>query len=354
MKKIFILLVVGLSLFGSQVIKISQEQQDDLGINIQKTITIDSINLGPYNAKVTLDKKDIISIGSNVDAVIKDIFVRKLEHIKKGQKLLSLKSNELLNLQEKYIKALIDSKNIQKNYLRDEKLQQQGIISNKKFLESLQKKQSSDLVVRLSANELLSSGFSDDMLKRIQKNYQPIMKINILSPRDGVIDDIDVNIGEKVESNRSMMHIYADGNRYIELSIPVKVVASLSIGDKCVFDSFSAKIVAIGNIVNNESQSVNVRAKIQNSENIMINRVYSSNIEKNVSNALKIKKSALVFVDNKSYVFKKIKDGFEVVNVEIIKEGPVCYIIHSDLKAGDALAVSSTSALLNAMEADDE
>ncbi|MCW9027023.1 MAG: efflux RND transporter periplasmic adaptor subunit, partial [Thiovulaceae bacterium] len=178
MKKIFILLVVGLSLFGSQVIKISQEQQDDLGINIQKTITIDSINLGPYNAKVTLDKKDIISIGSNVDAVIKDIFVRKLEHIKKGQKLLSLKSNELLNLQEKYIKALIDSKNIQKNYLRDEKLQQQGIISNKKFLESLQKKQSSDLVVRLSANELLSSGFSDDMLKRIQKNYQPIMKIN--------------------------------------------------------------------------------------------------------------------------------------------------------------------------------
>lgn len=354
MKKIFILLGVSISLFGFKIIEISQKQQDDLGIKVQKTITVDSITLGPYNAKVTLDKKDIISIGSNVDAVVKDIYVAKLEHVKKGQKLLSLESNELLNLQEKYIKALIESENIQTNYQRDEKLQKQGIISDKKFLESLEKKQSSDLIVKLSANELLSSGFSVDMLNRIQKNHQPIMKINILAPKDALIDKIDVNIGEKVESNRSMLRIFADGDRYIELSIPVKVIENISLGDKCVFDSYIAKVTAIGNIVNDESQSVNVRAKIQNSKNIMINRVYSANIEKKVSNTLKIKKTALVFVDNKSYVFKKVKNGFEVVGVEIIKEGPVCYVVNSGLKAGDVLAVSSTSALLNAMEDKDE
>jgi membrane fusion protein, heavy metal efflux system len=354
MKKIFILLVISLSLFGSQTIEISKKQQDDLGVKTQKVTIINSISVGPYNGIVTLDKRDIISIGSTVDAVVKNIYVRKLEHVKKGEKLLTLKSNELLNLQEKYIKALIDSSTIDKNHERNKKLQSEGIVSSKKLLESLHAKQSSDLRVKLSANELLASGFSNNMLVRVQKNYQPIMAINVLAPRDGIINKIDVNIGEKVESNRGMMSIYADGKRFIELSVPVKSIANISISDKCAFESYNAKITAIGNVVNSESQSVQVRAQIDNAKNIMINRIYSVLITKKISGAVKIKKSALVFDGNNSYVFKRVDSGFEVISITIIKEGPNCYIVNADLKAGDTLAVSSTSALLGAMESPDE
>jgi len=354
MKKIFTLLVVSLSLFGAQIIEISKKQQDDLGIKTQEVKIVDFITVGPYNGIVTLDKRDIISIGSTVDAVVKNIYVRKLEHLKKGEKLISLKSNELLNLQEKYIKALIESKNIDKNYERNTKLQEGGIVSQKKLLESLQAKQSIDLRVKLSANELLASGFSKNMLQRLQQNHQPIMAINILAPRDGIVDNIDVNIGEKVESNRSMMRIFADGKRFIELSVPVKAIGNISVGDKCTFDSYSATITAIGNVVNSESQSVQVRAMIDSAKDIMINRVYLVEIRKKINGAVKIKKSALVFEDSKGYVFKKVANGFEVVSVNIIKEGPACYIVDAKLKAGDALAVSSTSALLGAMESEDE
>ncbi|MDA3908276.1 MAG: efflux RND transporter periplasmic adaptor subunit [Sulfurimonas sp.] len=354
MKKIFTLLVISMSLFAAQTIEISKKQQDDLGVNIQEVTIIDSIPVGPYNGIVTLDKRDIISIGSTVEAVVENIHVRNLEHVKKGEKLLTLKSNELLNLQEKYIKALIESKTIDKNYERNQKLQSQGIISSKKLLESIQKKQSSDLRVKLSANELLASGFSNNMLVRVQNNHQPIMQFNILATRDGIINKIDVNIGEKVESNRSMMNIYADGKRFIELSVPVHTVGSISIGDKSSFEAYSAKITAIGNVVNSESQSVQVRALIDNAKNIMINRIYPVIITKKISGAVKIKKSALVFDGNNSYVFKRVAKGFEVISVSIIKEGPSCYIVHANLKAGDAVAVSSTSALLGAVEFSDE
>ncbi|EDZ63422.1 secretion protein HlyD [Sulfurimonas gotlandica GD1] len=354
MKKLFTLLVVSLSLFGAQIIEISKKQQADLGVKTQEVTIVDSITVGPYNGIVALDKRDVISIGSTVEAVVTNIYVRKLDHVKKGEKLLTLKSNELLNLQEKYIKALIESKNIDKNYERNQKLQNEGIISHKKLLESFQEKQSIDLRVKLSANELLASGLSVEMLQRIQKNYQPIMQINILAPRDGIINKIDVNIGETVESNRSMMSIFADGKRFLELSVPVKSINNISIGDKCLFSSYSATITAIGNVVNSESQSVQVRAMIDSAKDIMINRIYSVEITKKISGAVKIKKSGLVFEENSSYVFKKVASGFEVVSVTIIKEGPSCYIVNSDLKAGDALAVSSTSALLGAMETPDE
>jgi len=354
MKKLLIVLALSLSLYATQTIEVSKKQQDDLGITTHKPEMVNSIDIGPYNGKVTLDKRDIISLGSNVDAVVKEIYVRKLEHVKKGQKLIGIRSNELLNLQESYIKALIQSNNIDKNYDRDKKLQKDGIISYKKLLESLKVKSSSDLRVKLSANELLASGFNSDMLKRLHKSHQPIMFINILAPRDGVVDSIDVNIGQKVESSRSMMLLLADASRFIELSIPLKSIDKISIGDKCSFSSYRATIVAISSVVNSESQSVEVLAKVDNAKDIMINRIYSVMIKKDMSTLLKIKKSALVFEQNKPYVFKKVSKGFEVVSVEIVKEESDFYIIDANLKDGDLLASSSTSALLNAMESSDE
>jgi multidrug efflux pump subunit AcrA (membrane-fusion protein) len=180
------------------------------------------------------------------------------------------------------------------------------------------------------------------------------MQINLLSPRDGTLQSIDVNIGQKVESNQNMMKIFADAPRCLEISVPIKDIKNISLGDVCEFDSYKAKVVAIGSVVNTESQSVVVRAKIEDSKDIMINRIYSTSIKKNVKGALKIKKSALVFDGKKSYVFKKVKEGFEVVEVELINEGPVCYVISSTLSEGDMVAATSTSALLSAMEVDDE
>ena len=86
----------------------------------------------------------------------------------------------------------------------------------------------------------------------------------------------------------------------------------------------------------------------------MINRIYEVKISQDTSDAVKIKKSALVYEENKSYVFKKVDAGFEVISVKIISEGPTCYIVKSDLSDGDELAVSSTSALLGGMENENE
>jgi len=132
--KIFIsILLGGVTLFGAQIIQMSKKQQDNLGVKIQKVVNIDSISFGPYNGVVVLDKKDIISMGSNVESVVKEIHIRKFQKVKKGDKLLTLRSNELLNLQKEYIQALINSANIDETYERNVKLQEEGIISFKKL-----------------------------------------------------------------------------------------------------------------------------------------------------------------------------------------------------------------------------
>ena len=354
MKKIISLLVYSTLLFSSSTIKVSQKQQDDLGIKMQEVTIIKNISYGPYSGTVKIDKKDVLSIGTNVESVVKNIYVKKFDLVKKGEKLLALSSSELLNLQKEYIESLIEAQNINENYARNIKLESEGIISLKKLLISKKEKLSSDLRVKLSKNHLLSNGLSYSSLKRLEKTQIPITKVIIYSSRDGMINDISVNVGQVVDSAKSMMSIYGDGDRFIELSIPVKKIDNISLGDRAEFLDYSAKISTIGRIVNSSAQSVQVRASIDNSKDIMINRIYSVNIFKKIENAVKVKKTALVFNNGISYVFKKVENGFEAVNVSIIKEGPVCYIVEAELNANDKVAASATSALLSAMESEDE
>lgn len=339
---------------AGQIIQMTAKQGSDLGVRTQEVTKIDNVTYGPYSGVVVLDKKDIISIGANLESVVKNIYVRKFQEVKKGERLLTLRSNALLNLQKEYIEALIESENINETYERNLKLKAEGIISSKKLALSKKEKSNADLQIKLSKNYLLASGLDASMLKKIEKSHMPITQITITAQQSGIIYGIHVNVGEVVGSDKSMMTLYGDGKRFIELIVPVKMIKNISIGDACTFGAFKASVTSIGRVVNNASQSVEVRALIEDSKDIIINRVYDVKIAQNIEDAVKIKKSALVYEGNKTLVFKKMSAGYEVVPVDVISEGPSCYIVRGALRVGDSLAVTSTSALLSGMESGDE
>ena len=245
MKILTAILASGTLLLATQTIEISQKQQNDLGVKTAKVISASSTSFGPYNGVVVLDKKDIVSISSNNDSMIENIHVSKLQHVKKGQKLLTLKSHALLNIQREYIQALIENENVNKNYERNTKLQADGIISSKRLLESQNQKQSSDFKVELTRHKLITSGFNEEMLKKLQTTHQPIVEKTITAPKDAIVYEIAVNVGEYIQAEHGMMTIYADGKRFIEVNVPVNVVHNISIGDLCKFDSYSAKVSMI-------------------------------------------------------------------------------------------------------------
>lgn len=354
MYKIIGIILVSMTLCSAQTIKISQEQQQSLGIKMQATTKMQHIALTPYNGRVVQSKKDTISLSANLDAIVQEIYVSRFSHVRKGEKLLTLKSNALLNLQKEYIESNIKYNYAELSYKRDVKLEEKGVISQKRVLESKSNYDSSRLALKLNENQLLTNGFTTAMLQRIKSTSKPILTQEIYAPKSGVINEITVNVGEYVGADKQLIEIYADAPRYIEISIPADVAQNISIGDLCEFDTYKAKIVAKSTVIDEASQSLVLRAEILNAEDILINHIYEVRILKDVSDSVKITKSALVFVDAKAFVFKQVESGFEVISVEIVSEGPVCYVVKSELKAGDMLAASSTAALLGVMEEGDE
>lgn len=354
MYKIIIVAFFAMTLYGAQTIEITQEQQKNLGIKTQAASKMQYIALTPYNGQVVQSQKDTISLSSNLDALVKEIHISKFAHVKKGQKLITLKSNALLNLQSEYLESNIQNTQAELNYKRDVKLEQKGVISQKRVLESKSIYDSSMLALKIKENQLLTNGMTSEMLERLKSTKEPILTQEIYAPKSGVVYALDVNVGEYVNANKRLIEIYADATRYIEISVPASVAHNVSLGDLCEFGKHKAKIVSKSSVIDEASQSLTLRAEILNPQGVLINHIYEVKILKDVSGTVKIIKSALVFVDGKAFVFKKVATGFEVVNVAIISEGPVCYVVKSTLNAGEMLAASSTSALLGAMEEADE
>ena len=354
MRIIINILFLASVLSAFQEIEISQKQQSDLGIKVQKIIPAEAISYGPYNAMALLDNKDIHFVSTNMDAIVQDIYAIKFSPIKKGKKLLTLRSNALMQMQQEYIDARLDNENISQNYARDTKLESEGIIATKNLLASKQQKNSSDLKMKSLEAQLLTSGFTKAMLQKLLQTQIPIKELTLYSSVDGIIYDIEANLGENVAKEKILMRIYADGPRYLELDVPADIAQQIIVGENIAFASHKAKITAISPLVNPQNQSVKVRARIEDANGIFINKIYQANIMKELAVAFKVQKSSLVFSQNKPYIFKKTPKGFEVLDVTIINERTQCYIINAKLELGDSVAATSTAALLSAMEEHDE
>jgi len=335
-------------------IKMSQEQKESLGIKLQEAKEISQVALSSYNGQVTLSQKDTLELSFAHNVIIEKIYVEKLRKVKKGERLFRISSPLLISLQNEYIQAYLTMQNSSKTYKRDRLLYEKGVIANKRLLATQREYESS--VTKLSSlkKELLSHGFSYEQIMKIQKSRSAIASQTIYATQDAYIDDLNISVGSHVDAGVSLLKMYLLGQQYIEIRLPKEVAKSLSLEDSCIFDGFKAKIVAISNVVDVESQSLLVRAQILNPDGVLVNGIYDAKLLKSLKNGVKIKKSALVFVGDQGYVFKDVDGGFEVIAVKIVQEGPVCYVIESTLHAGDKLAVSATAALLGEMEKENE
>ncbi len=354
MKILTILFLAFALLFAKNSISLTQKQQNDLGIKTTKISKANHVEFGSYNGVVVMDNKDFVSLSLNVDSTVKEIFVREFEHVKKGQKLLSISSYELLNIQSEFINTLLEYDLVEKNLQRDSALFQEGIISQKRVLVSQKEKLNAELKVNSLQNRLFLGGLNMELIAQIKKTHVPKTSITIVAPISGVISKIDAKIAQSNPMQKMLMEISGNGSRFLEFEIPSNMSKDISIGDICLFDEHKTSITAISNIVNPTTQSVQVRAILKNAKSVLINKVYKTTVQKSVKNAFVVKKSSVVFYKNMPHVFVKNSGGFNALGVKIVSEDAQNYTIKAAIKDDSELASEATSALLTLLESSNE
>ena len=270
-------------------------------------------------AQGSVKSDQLISIFPEFSGVIKNIYVKSGDDVKKGQSLIKIDDG---GLKEQLSQLEIGFELTKTTFERQQRLWDQNIGSEIKFLETK------------SMYEAQKQGINQ-LKKQIKKTL-------IEAPFSGTIDNVIAKKGEVVYPGRSnlMMLLNLD-NLYIESNVPEKHIASISSGNKAIVHfplldkTITTTVRQSGSYINpinrtfkiemdidknnlNIKPNLNSKVKINdysNSSALMVNQNFISIDSKNKEYVYKISTN-----NNKNYVSKTIvetgkNDG---VNIEIL------------------------------------
>lgn len=309
---------------GETIIRISPEIVDNLGVRTAPVIE------GALSRKietvgyVSPDENLISHIHLYTNGWIQNLVVKTTAApVKQGQLLFQLYSRTLVNAQEEYLIAL-------------------------------QSKQES--LIDASYQKLLSLGMAESQIQQLKKTRQKNQLINIYSPQNGIVAELNVREGMEVSPEKDIMSIIDLSTIWIMVEVFEQQVSWVKVGDpaKATFSAFPGKtwegtIEFIYPELNLKTRTAKVRLRFDNPNNQLKPNMYAM-VTLPVSpmnNVLSIPKEALIQTEEGTRIILSLGNGrFKVQPVVAGMESGSRVEIISGLKKGE-LVVSSGEFLID-------
>ena len=277
-------------------LQIIDNKLDELNTNPQlpivEVLKINSVEFDHYiQVQGSVKSDELINIFPEFSGIIKNIYVKSGDNVKKGQRLIKIDDG---GLKEQLSQLEIGFELTKTTFERQKRLWDQNIGSEIKFLESK------------TMYESQKQG-----IKQLKKQ---IKKTLIEAPFSGTIDNVLAKKGEVVYPGRSnlMMLLNLD-NLYIESNVPEKYIASIKSGNKALVHfplldkTISTTVRQSGNYINPINRTFKIELKIEkNNLNIKPNLNSKVNINDYSNKEALLINQNLISIDsnNKEYVYK--------------------------------------------------
>ncbi len=181
---IFLWLHSGHLLADSQI-KISTMQLYNLGIKLGKLTPIKTAPLFAAPAKVIIPPANEYLVSTSHLGLINQINVSIGDEVKQGQILAYINSPELLALQLHHLKSINDLRLAQADYDRDKKLFDEGIIADRRWLQTNSNYQVFQSHMHETRQLLEISGFSATDIKTLESSHKLNSQLKIVAPISG-------------------------------------------------------------------------------------------------------------------------------------------------------------------------
>jgi RND family efflux transporter MFP subunit len=266
-----------------------------------------------------------------------------------GQLLASIRSNELLQLQQEWLVLGSEVALAEQNRNRDQGLFDQGIISAQRLQQAVRSHE--QLAIRHAAlrQQLLSAGFNSQQLTALQGTQSADGVYPLSATIAGVLTRRAFNAGEFVPAFAPVATVLADASLWLNIQAPARVAAVLDTGHELQIEGrdFTLTLRQIERRVNADTQTVTLLAEFDAPVDYMAGQVVSVLIPPVASGVL-VPASAVVHSGDLTSVYVRTANGFEVRDLALIPAGDA-YLATSGIRAGESVAVRGT-ALLKGMQ----
>ena len=274
---------------------------------------------------VTTDERRLSSVTAHFDGRVEKLYADFTgQYIRKGQKLATLYSPDLVTAQKELFEAL--------------KLKE----SNPSFYQAA--------IQKLKLWEL-----TNNQINKIMEKGEPQFYFDVYAPRSGTVHMKNISEGEHIMDGTIMFQIADLNHVWVLFEVYENDLPWLSIGDSIVFyipsipgKQFQSTISFIDPVVNNQTRTVSVRTEVNNREQQLKPEMFAEGVVqatlRGTDNVLMIPKSAVLWTGKRAIVYVKQsgydQPTFQFREIQLGTDAGDHYVVQTGLSEGEEIATN--------------
>lgn len=328
-------------------VKLTQAQLNNTALSTSIIKARENVARLQLNGVLTADQRRAYRVTSIVDGIVFDVKTVTHQKVRKGQVLARLRSHSLGQAQGEYLESLALFELAQGERSRVEALWKDGVVAENRWRKLESQYKTAQISLEVRRRMLSNIGLSSGQIKRLAKQTKRLAELNLVSPTNGMVTGMDIEVGQLLETGQAAFHIDDLSVLWAEVKIPVADLSRLEIGSEVVLHvqawpdkSYHGKLLSLGSQVDMQSQTLTGRIVLDNEDGSLRPGMYvKASLDTLARRGLMVPASAVFRVGDQAYVFKTLGQGsfegrFEPVPISIGIEVDGWIPVHSGIEAG--------------------
>ena len=233
--------------------------------SIDGTTAATAINKVSFNGTLIVPPQNFASVTMLMGGIIRSVNLLPGSYVKKGTLLATLDNLDFISLQQTFLESQAQTEYLKSEYNRQLVLSKEEVASVKKLEQSKADYLSMKSKMEAAAAQLSLLGISTQSL--LKNGITPALEIK--APVNGYIGKVKVNVGKYLNEGDILCEIINKQETLLRLTTYEKDLKDIRLGAKVWFrvngmgtKTFEAKLISIGQEVDETSRSLEVFAKV--------------------------------------------------------------------------------------------
>ena len=315
----------------------------------------------PALGKVVAPPRTKAIVSYAFPARISEVHVRLGDWVKKGQKVLTLQSEEVGNAKSAFYKAGADFELAKQNYERQKRLLDRGVGAQKDYLLAEAEFTVAQASLESAEKKLHILGFTEEQVQETVENHQINPIIDLFAPIGGKIVENNAVLGDMVDQDTEILTIMNPNQLRVDTEIYEKDIAKIREGQEVEVrvhaypdEVFKGRIQYVGDIFKEDTRTITVHTEVANTDYKLKPGMFADiTIHLNHHDrVIALPKSAIL--DDKDLELVFIRRGDEYVPLIIetgLRQGDYVQIV-SGIQEGDVVVTNGNFQLKSKMYQD--
>jgi len=327
----------------------SLTQQKSLGVVVAPISKNTLLSSRRFPAEIVIPVGQERVVSAPQSGLLDQMHVAAGQTVKRGQVMAHLISPDLLGLQRDYLQALTQKKLSAKALARDTELLKDGIIAQRRYLEteSAHDEASANLAQRKQALKL--AGVSDGVIAKLSPSAGMASGLSLVAPISGQVLEQMATTGQRVDMATPLYRIAKLSPLWLEIHAPLEGLPFVKEGMQVQVPKLQASghLIAVIRSVNKADQTLHLRAEItKGAEKLSPGQFVEAEINLgDQSKHFSVPKSALARQGSNAVVFVQTQTGFRPTKVTVISEQGDEAVVDASFIGAEKIAVTGISAI---------